>query len=328
VPHKLEEVINKAVEKDSRLRYQHASDIRTDLQRLKRDTESGKTVSSGTATPLWSRRSMLVGAVAFVFVIAVISVAAFYFGSSGRTRINSVAVLPFSNASGDPNAEYLSDGITEGVIDRLSGLPNLKVISRTSAFHYKQRDIEPRRVAKELGVEALVTGRVIQRGDDLTVSAQLVYAREDKQRWGERYSRKVADAASVQQEIATAISGNLRVRLTSEDKTRLAKSSATNPEAYQLYLKGRYHATQATAEELKKAIDYFQQAIDKDPGYALAYAGLADTYCQLGGEYEFSPATQVLPKAKAAAQKALELDDTLAEAHAALAYAEFFDWDW
>src|SRR5437899_1780878 len=159
VPHKLEEVINKAVEKDSRLRYQHASDIRTDLYRLKRDTEPGKTVSSGTATPLWSRRSMLVGAVAFVFVIAVISVAAFYFGSSGRTRINSVAVLPFSNASGDPNAEYLSDGITEGVIDRLSGLPNLKVISRTSAFHYKQRDIEPKKVARELGVEALVMGR-------------------------------------------------------------------------------------------------------------------------------------------------------------------------
>src|SRR5262249_53456130 len=157
-----------------------------------------------------------------------------------------------------------SDGITEGVIDSLSGLPNLKVISRTSAFRYKQRDVEPQRVAKELGVEALVTGRVIQRGDDLTVSAELVDAREDKQLWGEQYSRKVAEAASVQKEIATAISGNLRVRLTSEDKTRLAKSLAINPEAYQLYLKGRYHANQATAEELKKAIDYFQQAIDKD----------------------------------------------------------------
>jgi len=156
-----------------------------------------------------------------------------------------------------------------------------------------------------------------------------VDAREDKQLWGEQYrGRKVADAASVQQEIATAISGNLQVRLTTEDKTRLAKSSATNPEAYQLYLKGRYHANQATAEELKKAIDYFHQTIDSDPGYALAYAGLADTYCQIGGEFGILPATQVLPKAKAAAQKALELDDTLAEAHAALAYAEFFDWDW
>ena len=158
IPHKLEEVINKALEKDCRLRYQHASDIRTDLQRLKRDTESGKAVSSSTTTPLWSRRSMLIGAVAFVFVIAVISVAAFYFGSTVRTRINSVAVLPFSNASGDPNAEYLSDGITEGVIDRLSGLSNLKVISRTSAFRYKQREIEPQKVGKELGVEALVIG--------------------------------------------------------------------------------------------------------------------------------------------------------------------------
>src|SRR5438874_630726 len=265
VPHKLEEVINKAVEKDSRLRYQHASDIRTDLQRMKRDTESGKTVSSGTATPLWSRRSMLVGAVAFVFVIAVISVAAFYFGSSGRTRINSVAVLPFSNASGDPNAEYLSDGITEGVIDRLSGLPNLKVISRTSAFHYKQRDIEPKKVARELGVEALVMGRLMQRGDDVSVSAELVYAREDKQLWGEHYNRKVADITSVQQEIATAVSGKLRGGLTSAEKTRLNKSSATNPEAYQLYLKGRYHANQTTASGAKEGYRVFRASHRQRP---------------------------------------------------------------
>jgi tetratricopeptide (TPR) repeat protein len=177
-------------------------------------------------------------------------------------------------------------------------------------------------------VEALVTGRVIQRGDDLSVSVELVDAREDKQLWGEQYSRKLADIVSIQQEIATAVSGNLRGRLTSEEKTRLAKSSATNPEAYQLYLKGRYHANQATAAGLRKGIEYFQQAIDQDPGYALAYAGLADSYSALVG-YMSLPPTDSFPKAKAAALKALQLDDTLAEAHAALAYAEFFaDWDW
>jgi len=264
-----------------------------------------------------------------VSIIALIAVAAFYIGRGGHAPINSVVVLPFSNASGDPNTEYLTDGITEGVIDRLSGLPNLKVISRTSAFRYKQRDVEPRRVAKELGVEALVTGRVIQRGDDLTVSAELVDAREDKQLWGERYSRKLANIASLQQEIARAISGNLGVRLSSEEKTRLNKSSATNPEVYQLYLKGRYHANQATAAGLKKSIEYFEQAIDKDPGYALAYAGLADSYSEAGGGWAYLPANETLPKAKAASMKALELDDMLAEAHASLATAElFYDWDW
>ncbi len=329
LPPKLEEIINKALEKDRDVRCQSAAELRADLKRVKRDTESGKAVSTGTTTPHWSRRSMLIGAVGLVSVIAVISAVVFYFGSSGRTRINSVAVLPFSNASSDPNTEYLSDGITEGVIDRLSGLPNLKVISRTSAFRYKQRDIDPQKIAKELGVEALVTGRVIQRGGDLSVSVELVDAREDKQLWGEQYSRKLADTASVQQEIATAISGNLRVRLTSEEKTRLAKSSATNPEAYQLYLKGRYLANQSTVEGLKKSMEYFQQAIDKDPGYAMAYVGLADAYNTLGAGLNYVSPSETLPKAKAAAMKALELDNTLGEAHAALAFAEwFYDWDW
>jgi serine/threonine protein kinase/tetratricopeptide (TPR) repeat protein len=328
LPLELERIINKALEKDCRLRYQHASDIRTDLQRLKRDTESGETEASRAAIPRWSRRTILISAIALSSVLALIAMGAFYFVSSTRARINSVAVLPFANASGNPDLEYLSDGITEGVIDRLSGLPNLKVISRTSAFRYKRRDIEPQKVAKELGVEALVMGRLIQRGDDVSVSAELVDAREDKQLWGEQYSRKLADIHSVQQEIATAVSGNLRVRLTSEEKTRLNKSSATNPEAYQLYLKGRYHANQTTAAELKKGIEYFQQAIDKDPGYALAYAGLADSYSALGGGWQYLPPNDSFPKAKAAAMKALQLDDTLAEAHAALAYAAFFDWDW
>jgi eukaryotic-like serine/threonine-protein kinase len=328
-PPKLEEIINKCLEKDRNLRYQHGADVRTDLRRLKREAESGKAATSGTAVLRWSRRTILTGAVALASVVALSAVGAFYFGSSTRTRINSVAVLPFANASGDPNAEYLSDGITEGVIDRLSGLPNLKVISRTSVFRYKQRDIDPTKVAKELGVEALVTGRVIQRGDDLSVSAELVDAREDKQLWGEQYSRKLADIHSVQQEIAIAVTGNLRIRLTSEEKTRLNKPSTTNSEAYQLYLKGRYHANQTTAAELKKSIEYFQEAIEKDPGYALAYAGLADSYSALGGGWQFLAPSDSFPKAKAAAMKALELDDTLAEAHAALAYTVFFaDWDW
>jgi eukaryotic-like serine/threonine-protein kinase len=330
VPPKLEEIINKAMEKDREVRCQSAAELRADLKRIKRDTESGKITSSDSAKHRWSLRTIVFSALAFVSVIALIAVGVFYFGgSSTRTRINSVAVLPFANASGDPNTEYLSDGITEGVIDRLSGLPNVKVISRTSAFRYKKRDIEPQKVGRELGVEALVTGRVVQRGDDLSVSVELVDAREDKQLWGEQYSRKLADIASVQQEIASAITGNLRLRLTSEDKTRLAKSTATNPEAYQLYLNGRYLANQSTAERLKKSLEYFQQAIDKDPGYAMAYVGLADSYNWLGGGLNYLSPIETLPKAKAAAMKALELDDALGEAHAALAYAIFFaDWDW
>jgi serine/threonine protein kinase len=213
LPAELERIVAKCLEKDRSLRYQHASEICTDLQRLKRDTGGGKSTPAGPSTPRWSRRTIVISALAFVAVITLVAVGLFYFGST-HTRIESVAVLPFANANGDPNTEYLSDGITEGTIDRLSGLPNVKVISRTSAFRYKQRDIEPLKVARELGVQALVTGRVTQRGDDVSISAELIDARDDKQLWGEQYSRKLADVASVQQEIASAISGNLRLRLT------------------------------------------------------------------------------------------------------------------
>jgi serine/threonine protein kinase/tetratricopeptide (TPR) repeat protein len=329
LPLKLDEIIGKALEKDRKLRYQHASDIRTDLQRLKRDTEAGRPATIPEASSPRSLRTRLIGAIALVFVIAIIAVAAIYFRSSGRAPINSVAVLPFANASRDPNTEYLSDGITESIIDRLSGLPDLKVISRTSAFRYKQREIDPQKVAKELGVEALVTGRLVQRGEDVSISAELVDAREDKQLWGEQYTRKLSDVRRVQEEIATAISGNLRLRLTSEEKTRLAKRYATTPEAYELYLKGRYHANKATAEELRRGAEYFRQAIEKDPGYALAYAGLADSYNSLGSGLAYMPPTRAFPVAKVAATKALELDDSLAEAHAALGYVQwFYDWDW
>jgi serine/threonine protein kinase/tetratricopeptide (TPR) repeat protein len=330
-PQRLEEIIFKALEKDRDVRYQSAADIRADLKRLRRDTENASGASTGRTdkarTKTWWRTKLAI--IAGVLAVIALAAAVYFFWPGTSHTIDSIAVLPFANASADPSMEYLSDGITEGIIDRLSSLPNIKVISRTSAFRYKKRDIEPQKIARELGVEALVTGRVIQRGDELSVSAELVDTREDKQLWGEQYNRRLADIASVQQEIASAISGNLRVRLTSEEKTRLGKPDAANAEAYQLYLKGRYHANQGTADGYKKGIEYFQQAIDKDPGYALAYAGLADSYAGLGGGNAYAPPRETLPKAKAAATRALELDETLGEAHAALGYAGYFsDWNW
>jgi eukaryotic-like serine/threonine-protein kinase len=325
IPPKLDEIIAKCLEKDRNLRYQHAADIRTDLQRIKRDTEIGQAVAGSAVPSHRSRRTMLIGAMALVFVIALV-LAAFYFRRV-NTRIGSIAVLPFANVSSDANTDYLSDGITEGIIDRLSSLSDVKVISRTSAFRYKQREIEPRKVAHDLGVDAIVTGRVIQRGDDLSVSAELVDAREDRQLWGEQYRRKLADIVSLQQEIATAIHGNLRGKLTSAEEARLAKPYTPNPDAYQLYLRGRYSASRSTGEGFKKSIEYYQQAIDKDPVYALAFAAMADSYGALIG-WIVQPPTEALPKAKAAATRALELDETLAEAHAALGYTECYDWDW
>jgi serine/threonine protein kinase/tetratricopeptide (TPR) repeat protein len=322
LPRELERIINKALEKELDVRCQHASDVKADLKRVKRASESGKITSSDSATPRWSRRTMLIGVISFVFIIALVALGLFYFGSSTGTSINSIAVLPFANASADPSADYLSDGITEGVIDRLSGLPNLKVISRASAFHYKGREIEPQKVGKELGVEALVTGRVVQHGDDLSVSTELVDARQDKQLWGEQYSRKVADIHNVQQEIATAISGNLRLHLSSEEKLRLAKPRTANTESYQLYVKGLYHANKASADGLNQAVRYFQQSIEQDPSNAPAYAELAQCYADLA-TFAYVPPTEALPKAMDAATKALALDDSLADAHAALGYAKF-----
>lgn len=246
---------------------------------------------------------------------------------SGKASLNSIAVLPFTNTTGDPNAEYLSDGISESLINSLSKLPQLKVIARSSAFKYKGKEIDPQEVAKKLGVRAIVIGRVVQHSDNLIVSAELVDAREGTQVWGERFNRKVSDILAVQEQIAKQISEKLRLQLTGEEQQRLTKRYTDNTEAYQSYLKGRYYFNKTTEDGFNKSIEHFVQAIRVDPNYALAYAGLADSY--YGLSWSYLPAKEAMPKAREAAQKALEIDDSLAEVHTSLALIKWlYDWDW
>jgi TolB-like protein/DNA-binding winged helix-turn-helix (wHTH) protein/Tfp pilus assembly protein PilF len=244
-----------------------------------------------------------------------------------RGQIEAIAVLPFKNESGNPDVEYLSDGLSESLINKLSLLPNLSVKARSTVFRYKGKEVEPQRIASELSVEAIVTGRVVQRGDDLTLYLSLVDARNGNQLWGEQYNRKLTDLVAVQNEIARDVSHKLRARLSGADEQRVAKNYTENAEAYQLYLRGRYHAFRRTIPEREKAILYFQQAIVLDPSYALAYAGLADAY--LAALAADLPPSEFLPQARAAAQRAIEIDDTLAVAHAQLGFITFwYNWDW
>jgi TolB-like protein/Tfp pilus assembly protein PilF len=229
------------------------------------------------------------------------------------------------NASNDPNTEYLSDGITESIINSLSQLPNLKVMARTTVFRYKGQSSDPQKVGRDLGVEAVLTGKVLHRGDTLIAQVDLVNVSDGSELWGQQY--KLSDALAVQEEIAMEISANLRLKLSGEQQSRVTKHYTENPEAYQLYLKGRFYWNKRTGEALKKAIEYFNQAIEKDPTYALAYAGLADAYVLSSFLSTDSP-QEAFAKAKAAAKKALELDETLAEAHTSLASAlSLYDWN-
>jgi serine/threonine protein kinase/Tfp pilus assembly protein PilF len=333
IPPKLEEIINKALEKDRKLRYQSAADLRTDLARLKRDTDSSRsTIGAPTAEvrvrPWWRSRPAV--GIAAVVLSALLGAAGWIYrlhANSGET-IDSVAVLPFVNASADPNTEYLSDGITESLINSLSQLPHLKVMSRDSAFRYKGKETDAQAVGRELGVRAIFKGRVVQRGDSLDISAELVDARDDSHIWGQQYSRKPSDIFALQGEIAKEITTMLRMHLSGEDNKRLTKSYTANAEAYQDYLKGIYWRYKITEEGYNKCVEYFQQAIAKDPNYALAYAGLADCYSGPPNN-GLVPRKEGYPRAKEAALKALELDETLAEAHTALAFIQTdFDWDW
>jgi TolB-like protein/Tfp pilus assembly protein PilF len=257
-----------------------------------------------------------------------VSVALYLFTGRGKT-IDSLAILPFANASANPDAEYLSDGIAESIISSLSQLPRLRVMARSTVLRYKGQEIDPRKVGRDLHVDAVLTGNLIQRGETLIIKMELVKVEDGSQLWGEQYQRKFSGVLAMQAEIAKQISEKLRLKLTGEEQHRLTKVYTDNAEAYQLYLKGRYYWNRRTPESLNKSIEYFQQAADKDPNYALAYVGLADSYSLLGSPVGGGYPREKFPKAKAAALKALELDDTLAEAYASLVIVRLrYDWDW
>ena len=250
---------------------------------------------------------------------------------SARTAaLKSIAVLPFENASGNVNAEYLSEGISEALINSLTEVQQLRVIARATAFHYKGKSIDPRRVGRELQVTAVLTGKVRQVQDDLSVQVDLVDAATGAQLWGAGYDRKISDVVAVKQIIAREVTEKLKVKLSGEEEHRLVKRDTTNAEAYQFYLQGRYFWNKRTQEGLTKGIGYFRQAVDSDPNYALAYVGLADSYNFLGAfGIALLPPGEAMPKAKSAAIRALEIDDSLAEAHASLAFVKlYYDWDW
>jgi len=333
LPRKLEEILDKALEKDRKLRYQTASDLRADLQRVKRDADSARVarlsaiMPSAEAGPSWPRKRVLTaGGVA---VAALLVLATWFTVFRGQSQaIDSVAVLPFVNASGDADMEFLSDGITENLISNLSQLPNLRVMARSAMFRYKGNYADPQKVGQDLHVRAVLSGRLLRRGDTLIIQAELMDVAKDSQLWGGQYNRKAADVFMLQEDLSKEISERLRLRLTGEERRRLTKRYTENAEAYQLYLRSRFFWNKWTPEESQKAIGYFQQAIDKDHGYALAYAGLADTYISQAWFGELPP-REAVPKAEAAALKALEIDDLVAEAHVSLAFANFvYDWDW
>lgn len=265
-----------------------------------------------------------------VLILAAVVTGWFYYQHARNTEvaIESIAVLPFVNQNNDPNVEYLSDGLTESIINSLTQLPNLKVSPRSSVFRYKGKETDPLKAGNELGVRAVLTGRLMQRGDDLVLSVELIDVRDNKQIWGERYQRKISDLLVVQDEIARAISTNLRPTLAGVNENKFRRRYTDNPQAYQLYLKGRYFWQKFTPEDHKKAAEYFNQAIAIDPGFALAYSGLGDTYGASATNGWISP-REGYPKGQIAVKRALEIDDTLAEAHTSSgALTMFYDLDW
>ena len=328
IPPRLESIIDTALHKDRSQRYQHAADMLADLQRLKRDTDSGRRDQEGGAESVLASTSSHLSS-----------------GGKGSSRaptaqtratrpgrvsriIGSLAVLPFENVSRDPENEYLSDGIAGSLINILATVPRLRVMAQSTVFRYKGREIDAQAVGRELNVRAVLTGRMMQSGGSLRIGTELVDVVTGAQLWGAQFDRKPGDIFLIQDEISNEISGKLRLHLTRAEKKRLVRRHTEDAEAYRLYLQGRHHWNRWTEEGFYKAIGYFQQAVEKDPSYALAYAGLAESYVLLGWN-SYLPPKDAFPKGKAAARTALQFDADLGEAHTPLAAVLWLhDWQW
>lgn len=326
-PVALEQVIKRALAKDAEERHQRAEEMLDELKILKQQLEAGHVEkrSSTSLRAIKGKRAYLFGGIAGL-LISFLAIG-FYFFLPQRDAINSIAVLPFLNVGADPETEYLSDGISESLIRSLSQLPRLKVMSFSVVSRYKGEAADARAIGRKLNVQAVLVGRVTQRGETLSISAELVSAEDSRHIWGEQYERKLTELLGMQDDITSALAEKLQPRLSRAEKQRMAKRYTQNFEAHQLYLKGRYHAAKYKKESFEKGFAYFHQALEKDPQYALAYDGLA--YCYIAAfEWLLSP-REALPQAKEAALKALALDETLAEAHASLGAVYFFyEWDW
>jgi serine/threonine protein kinase/Tfp pilus assembly protein PilF len=367
-PADLQRIVRRCLAKDMDERYQSIKDVAIELKEVRRELkgsveldttvpppQSGERAPGAGATMVQSsgaisdappgsfatrapgaeyilsgikQHPFLVVAAGVALIVGAIALSYYQHARNSEVAIESIAVLPFINQSNDQNAEYLSDGLTESIMNSLTQLPNLKVIPRSSAFRYKGKETDPLKAGSELSVRAVLTGRVLQRGDDLLVSAELLDVRDNKQLWGERYSRKISDLLAVQDEIARAISAKLAPTLAGTSAARSKKRYTDNPEAYQLYLKGHYFWQKFTPADHQKAAEYFKQAIAIDPGFALAYAGLSETY-GASATQGWIPPHEGYPKGLELAKRALELDDSLAEAHTtAGAITMLYHLDW
>lgn len=349
-PQELERIINRALEKDPADRYQHADDMVSELRRVQKQSAKvsrgslantpisvSSPVKPNEETPairsqelsLSSRLSLPRYAYLLVAIFALIAVAAAYylFFLNHAKPLDSLAVLPFVNVSADPSTEYLSDGITESVINSLTQIPGLRVVPRSTVFRFKGKDIDPQEVGAKLKVRAVLTGRIVHRGDDLNIQLDLIDIDHQSQIYGNQYHYKASDIIPMQEEIVGDVLKPLGVTLSREERKTVNKRYTENVEAYKFYLQGRFYWNKRKASEIQKAIGFFNQAIALDPTYALAYVGLADCYAILE-QYAGLPGKETYPQAISSATRALELDNTLAEAHTTVAFASYAMWNW